>query len=206
MPSQNSSILASAFIDCVTNNPIEKLAEFKQTKHSYSCEINRAFENMNVVSHEQACDINEHLPNREKTDCYQGSEVSCIDANVNVYTDSGYPTNFERLPSTQPYLDQNPDVNLLFEKLSKKTVQELSQYSLKEIKILHEHLMHSVEEVSSKLVQLLLENDALQEESDARNVAIEQLLKLTVKNPENEGKPVKMSILLPPNDCGDDLC
>lgn len=57
--------------------------------------------------------------------------------------------------------------------------------------------------VSSTLVQLLLENDALQQESDARNVCIEQLLKMTVKVNENDLKPVQMSIILPDDDCDD---
>ena len=58
-------------------------------------------------------------------------------------------------------------------------------------------------EVSSKLVQLLLENDALQQESDARNIAIEQLLKMTVKINDSDLKPVQMSVILPDEDCDD---
>lgn len=55
--------------------------------------------------------------------------------------------------------------------------------------------------MSSELVQLLLENDALQQESDARNIAIEQLLKMTVKVNESDLKPVQMSVILPDDDC-----
>ncbi|PRD32428.1 UNVERIFIED_CONTAM: hypothetical protein NCL1_20480 [Trichonephila clavipes] len=51
---------------------------------------------------------------------------------------------------------------------------QFRKYSMKTIS---EYLSHAVE-VSGELVQLLLENDALQQESDARNIAIEQLLQL----------------------------
>ncbi|GFU15609.1 SCHIP-1 domain-containing protein [Nephila pilipes] len=68
---------------------------------------------------------------------------------------------------------------------------------MKELQILLEDLFHAVEAVSGELVQLLLENDALQQESDARNIAIEQLLQMAVKNSENELKPVQMSVILP---------
>ncbi len=46
-----------------------------------------------------------------------------------------------------------------------------------------------------------MENDALQQESDARNIAIEQLLKMTVKVNESELKPIQMSVVLPDDDC-----
>ncbi|GFR08667.1 uncharacterized protein TNCT_580581 [Trichonephila clavata] len=84
-----------------------------------------------------------------------------------------------------------------FRKYSKKTISEFDSYSIKELQILLEDLSRAVEAVSGELVQLLLENDALQQESDARNIAIEQLLQLAVKNSENELKPVQMSVILP---------
>ncbi|KFM60105.1 hypothetical protein X975_24049, partial [Stegodyphus mimosarum] len=91
------------------------------------------------------------------------------------------------------------------EKFSKKSVAQLQKYSLKQLQVLVEDLSHAVEQVSSSLVQLLLENDALQQESDARNVAIEQLLKMTVKITENELRPIQMSVVLPTDDCGDEV-
>ncbi|KAF8773958.1 hypothetical protein HNY73_016563 [Argiope bruennichi] len=75
--------------------------------------------------------------------------------------------------------------------------KSLNSYSLKELQILFEDLTRTVEAVSGELVQLLLENDALQQESDARNIAIEQLLQLAVRNTENELRPIQMSVILP---------
>ncbi|GIY64259.1 uncharacterized protein CEXT_644811 [Caerostris extrusa] len=79
----------------------------------------------------------------------------------------------------------------------KKNFSELKSHSLKELQVLIEDLSRAVEAVSSELVQLLLENDALQQETDARNIAIEQLLQLAVKNTENELRPIQMSVILP---------
>ncbi|GIY31875.1 uncharacterized protein CDAR_12891 [Caerostris darwini] len=79
----------------------------------------------------------------------------------------------------------------------KKNFSELNSHSLKELQVLIEDLSRAVEAVSSELVQLLLENDALQQETDARNIAIEQLLQLAVKNTENELRPIQMSVILP---------
>ncbi|XP_015903700.1 uncharacterized protein [Parasteatoda tepidariorum] len=81
----------------------------------------------------------------------------------------------------------------------RKSKSEVEEFSMKNLKILIRNLSKAVEEISGQLVELLVENDALQQESDARNVAIEQLLRMTVKETENELKPVQMSVILTPD-------
>lgn len=102
---------------------------------------------------------------------------------------------------SHPYLDLN--VSNSHKHYCKKTFHELNKYSPKQLQVLLEDLSQYVEQVSSELVQLLLENDSLQQETDARNIAIEQLLKMTVKVNESDLKPIQMSVVLPDENCDD---
>ncbi|KAG0413523.1 hypothetical protein HPB47_009331 [Ixodes persulcatus] len=54
-------------------------------------------------------------------------------------------------------------------------------------------------EISFELAPLLEEHHSLQEEVDARNVVIHQLLKLTCKQAEFPHRPIQMSVIFPDN-------
>ncbi|GBL85670.1 hypothetical protein AVEN_193128-1 [Araneus ventricosus] len=148
---------------------------------------------LNGVSSYKSCDIDRST--ETGTQIFKSS-----DGNVSLkkYTNSDVSSKFVNLKVSDSFTNESSKCNqsAQFRGYS-KSISELNCYSLKELQILLEDLSRTVEAVSGELVQLLLENDALQQESDARNIAIEQLLQLAVKNTENELRPIQMSVILP---------
>ncbi|XP_055951323.1 uncharacterized protein LOC129985352 [Argiope bruennichi] len=157
---------------------------------------------LNGVSNYKSCDIDRNTETGTQVFKNSNSDVSlakfsnydecCKDSSV-------VSSKFVNLKITDSFTSESSKCNqsAQFRKYSKKSISELNSYSLKELQILFEDLTRTVEAVSGELVQLLLENDALQQESDARNIAIEQLLQLAVRNTENELRPIQMSVILP---------
>ncbi|XP_076325668.1 uncharacterized protein LOC143233370 isoform X1 [Tachypleus tridentatus] len=68
---------------------------------------------------------------------------------------------------------------IAFEKLRIYKTEELERLSKEELKLVVKTLSAMIEAKSEELVPLLQERDAMLDEIEARNVSIEQLLKLT---------------------------
>ncbi|CAL1283705.1 unnamed protein product [Larinioides sclopetarius] len=145
---------------------------------------------LNGVSSYKSCDIDGST--ETGTQIFKSSDG-------NIWPTTDVSSKFVNLKISDSFTNESANCNqsTQYRGYSKKSISELNSYSLKELQIIWEDLSRAVEAVSGELVQLLLENDALQQESDARNIAIEQLLQLAVKNSETELRPIQMSVILP---------
>lgn len=78
-----------------------------------------------------------------------------------------------------------------------KSLKELTELDCTQLRLLCSKLSHLIKQRSSDLAPLLEEHHNLQEEIDARNVVIQQLLKLTCQHLEFPRRPIQMSVIFP---------
>lgn len=78
-----------------------------------------------------------------------------------------------------------------------KSLKELSTLSCEQLQQLSTQLSQLIKQRSTDLAPLLEEHHNLQEEIDARNVVIQQLLKLTCQQMELPRRPIQMSVIFP---------
>ncbi|EEC15615.1 hypothetical protein IscW_ISCW021037 [Ixodes scapularis] len=80
-----------------------------------------------------------------------------------------------------------------------KSLKELNELDCDQLQQLCAELALLIKQISFELAPLLEEHHNLQEEVDARNVVIHQLLKLTCKQAEFPHRPIQMSVIFPDN-------
>uniref|UniRef100_G3MMP3 Schwannomin interacting protein 1 C-terminal domain-containing protein n=1 Tax=Amblyomma maculatum TaxID=34609 RepID=G3MMP3_AMBMU len=85
-----------------------------------------------------------------------------------------------------------------------KTFKELSEMDCGQLHQLCSKLSQLIRERSIDLAPLLEEHHNLQEEIDARNVVIQQLLKLTCQQMELPRRPIQMSVIFPESKTDED--
>uniref|UniRef100_L7M3W1 Uncharacterized protein n=1 Tax=Rhipicephalus pulchellus TaxID=72859 RepID=L7M3W1_RHIPC len=78
-----------------------------------------------------------------------------------------------------------------------KSLKELSTLSCEQLQQHCSQLSQLIKQRSTDLAPLLEEHHNLQEEIDARNVVIQQLLKLTCQQMELPRRPIQMSVIFP---------
>uniref|UniRef100_A0A224Y9U9 Protein containing EURL domain n=1 Tax=Rhipicephalus zambeziensis TaxID=60191 RepID=A0A224Y9U9_9ACAR len=78
-----------------------------------------------------------------------------------------------------------------------KSLKELSTLNCEQLQQLCSQLSQLIKQRSTDLAPLLEEHHNLQEEIDARNVVIQQLLKLTCQQMELPRRPIQMSVIFP---------
>lgn len=85
-----------------------------------------------------------------------------------------------------------------------KSFKELSKMDCGQLQQLCSKLSHLIRQRSIDLAPLLEEHHNLQEEIDARNVVIQQLLKLTCQQMELPRRPIQMSVIFPERKADED--
>lgn len=78
-----------------------------------------------------------------------------------------------------------------------RSLKELNELDCDQLQQLCADLALLIKQISFELAPLLEEQHNLQEEVDARNVVIHQLLKLTCKQAEFPHRPIQMSVIFP---------
>lgn len=85
-----------------------------------------------------------------------------------------------------------------------KSLKELSTLSCEQLRQHCSRLSQLIKQRSTDLAPLLEEHHNLQEEIDARNVVIQQLLKLTCQQMELPRRPIQMSVIFPESKSDED--
>uniref|UniRef100_A0A023FRJ8 Uncharacterized protein n=2 Tax=Amblyomma TaxID=6942 RepID=A0A023FRJ8_AMBCJ len=85
-----------------------------------------------------------------------------------------------------------------------KSFKELSEMDCGQLQQLCSKLSQLIRQRSIDLAPLLEEHHNLQEEIDARNVVIQQLLKLTCQQMELPRRPIQMSVIFPESKADED--
>ncbi|KAK8787404.1 hypothetical protein V5799_022822 [Amblyomma americanum] len=85
-----------------------------------------------------------------------------------------------------------------------KSFKELSEMDSGQLQQLCSKLSQLIRQRSIDLAPLLEEHHNLQEEIDARNVVIQQLLKLTCQQMEFPRRPIQMSVIFPESKADED--
>lgn len=85
-----------------------------------------------------------------------------------------------------------------------KSFKELSVMDCRQLQHLCSKLSQLIRQRSIDLAPLLEEHHSLQEEIDARNVVIQQLLKLTCQQMELPRRPIQMSVIFPESKADED--
>lgn len=103
---------------------------------------------------------------------------------------------------TGPSPAQDPNVPQAYGRSCQKnwqwrSLKELNDLDCDQLKQLCSSLSHLIKRCSFDLGPLLEEHHNLQEEVNARNIVIQQLLKLTCKNTELIQHPIQMSVIFP---------
>lgn len=200
----SSSGIDSAQID--VNNLVNLETNYDANRNDTSSEKSSRVSDLdcelNASTAQSELGVGKHLKSSVNCAKYEFSQGQCheMTSKINQCDDQdSFPVTCQR--TTEVFLKQTaseakPSCSRPFKSCG-SSAAEFAKLPMQELRAIAEDLAQTVEEVSSELVSLLLENDALQQESDARNIAIEQLLKLTWKQTENELRPVQMSVILP---------
>ncbi|XP_075548925.1 uncharacterized protein LOC142582779 [Dermacentor variabilis] len=85
-----------------------------------------------------------------------------------------------------------------------KSLKELSALDCEQLRKLCSKLAQLIKQRSMDLAPLLEEHHNLQEEVDARNVVIQQLLKITCQQMELPRRPIQMSVIFPESKSDED--
>lgn len=85
-----------------------------------------------------------------------------------------------------------------------KSLKELSALDCQQLRQLCTKLAQLIKQRSVDLAPLLEEHHNLQEEVDARNVVIQQLLKITCQQMELPRRPIQMSVIFPESKSDED--
>lgn len=85
-----------------------------------------------------------------------------------------------------------------------KSLKELSTLNCEQLQQLCSQLSQLIKQRSTDLAPLLEEHHNLQEEIDARNVVIQQLLKITCQQMELPRRPIQMSVIFPESNSDED--
>lgn len=122
-----------------------------------------------------------------------------LQENAGVHCGKGAST--AKVPDSMSYTTQ-PSGN--FQKCWEwKSLKELTELDCAQLRLLCSKLSHLIRQRSSDLAPLLEEHHNLQEEIDARNVVIQQLLKLTCQHMELPRRPIQMSVIFPESKAGE---
>lgn len=137
-----------------------------------------------------------------KADAAEGAiflEGSSLQENAGVH--SGKGTGTAKVPDTMPYTSQ-PSGNgkRCWEW---KSLKELTELDCTQLRLLRSKLSHLIKQRSLDLAPLLEEHHNLQEEIDARNVVIQQLLKITCQHLDFPRRPIQMSVIFPESKDGE---
>ncbi|XP_064470689.1 uncharacterized protein LOC135385344 [Ornithodoros turicata] len=85
----------------------------------------------------------------------------------------------------------------------KRSLIELRELDCEQLMVLCSELSYLIKEISYNLGPLLEERHDLLEELDARNIVIQQLLKLTCQQTALDHRPIQMSVIFPEDDIED---